>query len=399
VRPRASAVKFRAVRSIIQLVPLKNYPPEIRPYIDRRGNRSLRQLTNQKCHHHHLHFTNSGWWDNNKKLLFSSDRGGRTNLYSIELATGQIAQHTDSDQPPETPLLFASVNPKKPEAYLWRGNNLVAVDLIRSGERQIYRAEAKWIPTLTSVTADARFVTTSLYDNLSDRFPVDLFASGAGFTEYFEARPESKIIAVPIEGGPAKELHKDRNWIGFTLASPTQPHLIVFRHIGPPERVEQPLFGLDLRGGKPWQIRPKKHPAEKLTSIHWHADGESLAYHLQNSSGQHFLGSIRYDNQQPREIPLPTDPGHIHCNSLELIVADHRPDTINRLIRLYRVNYERLEGPRILAEHRASFNVQQLHAHPRLSPDNKKVIFTSDRTGYAQIYEAEIMSFDTLPVQ
>jgi oligogalacturonide lyase len=379
-------------------VPLKNYPPEIRPYIDRRGNRNVRQLTNHKCHHHHLHFVNSPFWDSGKKLLIASDRGGRTNLYSIDLISGQITQHTDSDQPPETPLLLASVNPRKPEAYLWRGNNLLAVDLVRNSERQIYRAEAKWSVGLTSASAEGRFVVTSLFENLSDRFAVDLFGSGAGFNEYFEARPESKILAIPSDGGPAQEIHKDRNWIGYTMASPTQPHLMMFRHMGPAERVEQPLWGVDLRGGKPWAIRARKAAGEKLKSIHWQADGETIACHAQRDQ-QHFLESVRYDNKGLKEIPLPGDPGHFHCNSLDMIAADHRGDAANRLIRLYRVNYERLDGPRILAEHRASFNVQQLHVDPRLTADNKKLIFTSDRSGYGQIYEAEITNYETLPQQ
>jgi len=251
---------------------------------------------------------------------------------------------------------------------------------------------------LSSVSAEGRFVVTSLFENLSDRFAVDLYAGGAGFREYFEARPESRILAIPSDGGPAQEVHKDRNWIGYTMASPTQPHLVMFRHMGPAERVEQPLFGLDLRGGKPWAIRAKKAPAEKLKSIHWQADGETIAYHAQRDQ-QHFLESVRYDNKGLKEIQLPGDPGHFHSNSFDLIAADHREDVANRLIRLYRVNYERLDGPRILAEHRASFNVQQLHVHPRLTADNRKVIFTSDRTGYAQIYEAEITNYESLPTQ
>jgi len=251
---------------------------------------------------------------------------------------------------------------------------------------------------LTSVSAEGRFVVTSLFENLSDRFAVDLFGTGGGFNEYFEAKPESRIVAIPSDGGPAQEVHKDRNWIGYTLASPTQAHLVIFRHVGPAERVEQALFGVDLRGGKPWAIRQKKAPGEKLKSIHWMADGETLAYHAQREP-QHFLGSVRYDNKGLREIPLPGDLGHFHCNSLEMIAADHRGDAVNRLIRLYRVNYERLDGPRVLAEHRGSFNVQQLHVHPRLSADNRKVIFTSDRSGYGQIYEAEVTNYDSLPTQ
>ena len=33
---------------------------------------------------------------------------------------------------------------------------------------------------------------------------------------------------------------------------------------------------------------------------------------------------------------------------------------------------------------------QHTHPHPTFSPDNRFVIFTSDRTGFAQIYEASV---------
>lgn len=33
---------------------------------------------------------------------------------------------------------------------------------------------------------------------------------------------------------------------------------------------------------------------------------------------------------------------------------------------------------------------QHTHPHPRFSPDNSRVVFTSDRTGHAQIYEIEL---------
>jgi oligogalacturonide lyase len=33
---------------------------------------------------------------------------------------------------------------------------------------------------------------------------------------------------------------------------------------------------------------------------------------------------------------------------------------------------------------------QHTHPHPRFSPDGQRVVFTSDRTGRAQVYEIEI---------
>ena len=36
------------------------------------------------------------------------------------------------------------------------------------------------------------------------------------------------------------------------------------------------------------------------------------------------------------------------------------------------------------------FAPQHTHPHPRFSPDGRWVIFTSDRSGYAQLYECEL---------
>jgi len=66
------------------------WPPEWRDYRDPRTNVTVRQLTNYKGHSHHLYFTNSGWYDDDRKLLFGSDRENRTNLFSIDLETGEI---------------------------------------------------------------------------------------------------------------------------------------------------------------------------------------------------------------------------------------------------------------------------------------------------------------------
>jgi len=44
------------------------------------------------------------------------------------------------------------------------------------------------------------------------------------------------------------------------------------------------------------------------------------------------------------------------------------------------------------------FKTQVLHVHPRIAPDGKTVVYTSDRTGYGQLYEVEIGDVDELPV-
>ena len=41
--------------------------------------------------------------------------------------------------------------------------------------------------------------------------------------------------------------------------------------------------------------------------------------------------------------------------------------------------------------------IQQVHAHPRFTPDGKQVLFTSDVSGYGNVYMADVPDLDSLP--
>lgn len=84
-----------------------------------------------------------------------------------------------------------------------------------------------------------------------------------------------------------------------------------------------------------------------------------------------------------------------HSNDLRLIVGDGSRD--NSYLLLWRFAKGHFEGPRIVLAHRGSFQVQQLHVHPRFSPDGKHILFTCDMAGYGQLYLVETPDFESLP--
>lgn len=75
----------------------KVWPSEWKRYKDRFTGVNITQLTNYTGHSHHLYFTDNGWYANGDKLLFCSDRKNKTNLFSINLQSGEILQLTDHD--------------------------------------------------------------------------------------------------------------------------------------------------------------------------------------------------------------------------------------------------------------------------------------------------------------
>ncbi len=387
---------------------------ELREYRDRTTGRNIRQLTDHRCHSHHLYFTNPGWFTGRggeQRLLFGSDRFNRTNLFSVDLAGGSIEQHTDADMPRpphETSFLFASLSPTRPECYFWRGRDLIAVNLHDNRERLLYTAPADYAVNMTNVSADGRFVHTAIYEDLSNRFSVDLLNGYVGFGEYSAARPTSIVLGIPTDGGAAREIFREQYWIGHVNTSPTKPNLLSYCHEGPWGKVDNRIWCCDTATGRTWAVRQRRSADEVVGHEYWHADGIYLGYHgesrrsnaagkQESVPGSKTFGRIRFDDTGNEEVTFPHETGHIHSNDYSMVVGDGQGSP-QKVIRLWRWNGSGFDGPRILCEHRGSFQVQQLHVHPRFSPDGTKVVFASDRTGYGQVYEIEVGDWDSLPM-
>jgi oligogalacturonide lyase len=375
----------------------QNWPAEWRTFADPKTGVQVRQLTNHKGHSHHVYFTNSGWHAGGRKLLFGSDRGNRTNLFSVDLESGAITQLTDLDQPPppgETSFLFASVNPQREEVYFWHGRDLVALNLESLEERRIYRAPDRFLTNMTNVTADGRYLCTGMYEDLSSKFKIDLLHGYVGFREYWEAMPLSQIVRVDTDTGASEVVFEENYWIGHVNTSPKLPNILTYCHEGPWEQVDNRIWGLDMTSGRSWKIRHTL-AGERVGHEYWFADGEQIGYHGHSPQGEAFYGSVRYDNSGRVEAPFPADSTHFHSNDLRLIVGDGKRQAPRLL--LWRFRDGRFEGPRVVLDHRGSFHVQVLHVHPRFSPDGSQIIYVSDTSGYGNLYMVETPDFDALP--
>lgn len=371
----------------------KFWPPEAKSGVDRKGGRIVRQLTAHKAHSFHIP---APWWDSGRKILFGSDRGGKSNLYSVDLQTAGITQHTDSDLTPDTSFLFATINPTRPEAYFWRGNQVFAVDLVKNQERLLHKSDANFMAGPLSVTADGKFIVTAISQHPADRLALDLLGSGSGFREYWESKPESRLMSIPIDGGQAREIYRERCWLGHVQASPTQAHIAMFNHEGPEGEVDQRNWGIDLRLGKPWAIRPSRERAGKVNSAYWFPDGVTVAYRVETAAGQRFAGRTRFDVGQALEYPINGPMDQLRSIGQDLLIADGGRADPARTIRAWRWNGVNYDGPRTLCEHGASYHVPMLHPRPVLSSDGKRIVFTSDRGGYAQVHDVELGSFESL---
>ena len=370
------------------------WPAEWRDADDAVSGVTIRQLTDYKGHSHHLYFTNPGWFAGGRRMLFGSDRDNRTNLFALDLESGEIEQLTDLE-PVEPPhdicFLLACVNPTRDEAYFWHGRRMVALDLETLDTRTLWEMPDGFRRSMTNCTADGKYVCAANFEDLADRFRIDYLHGYIGFRETWAANPLSRVVRIATDGSGADVVWEERSWIGHVNTSPTRANLLTFCHEGPWDKVDNRIWGLDLDTREAWPIRPREG-GESVGHEYWLADGKTLAYHGRWPDGRKLFGRIRYDNADRLEVGFPHDTGHMHSNDFGLLIGDGAP-----YIRLWRWNGAAFDGPRILAHHRSSMHIQTAHPHPRFSPDGSCAIFTSDRTGYCNVYRVDLPDFESLP--
>lgn len=381
------------------------YPAEWIEIKDGVTETPILQLTNHMAHSFHTYFTNNGWYQGGKKLLFGSDRGNGTNLFSLNLESGEITQLTDF-KTNRYSIQNTFINPQKEVAYFSKNGQVAALDLNSREKTELLVVPDGYKAGSLSCTADGKWVCVSIQEDLSGRIPSALGAGYIGFEETAKAKPHCQIYLVPADGGTSKVIHEDQVWIGHVNTSPTRPNLLTFCHEGPWDVVDHRIWCLNVDSGESWKIRPDGDQVF-VGHEYWHADGIHIGYHgytesLENKDGK-FIGSIKFDNTSREEYAFPFQNMHIHSNDDQYIVGDgqqssayHGPQFQDSIC-LWKKTDQGLEGPRMLCRHRCSFHVQKVHVHPRFSPDGSKVLFTSDMSGYGNLYMADVPEFESLP--
>ena len=369
------------------------YAPEKYCYTDPDTGVQVTRLTGWRANSNHLYFTNNCFYENGKKIVFESDRENAHNLFSMDLETGIIDQLTDFPvlpYPRGYGFLESFVDPVQENCCFFAENILYILNVRTKELRQIYRMPKGFFHHISSITADGKYVLTSIYETGEDDF-----AGNRRLQEICDAKPLSQILRIPVSGGTAEVIWEERNFIAHVNASPTDPDLLTFCHEGHWNMVDHRLWLCRISTG---EVR-KLHPCgeqEMIGHEYWYADGKRIGYHG-HKAGEKILGTVDLDHGTDVSYGFPFNTGHIFSQDEQLIVGDGDRD--GRYIRIWRFLEGKYEEPRALCMHGSSCKRQRTHVHPRLTPDGKAVLFTSDETGYEQLYLAHLPDdLSTLPL-
>ena len=348
-------------------------------YTDRDTGAEVTRLTSYRSNSNHLYFTNNSFYDNNRRIVFASERGNAHNLFSLDLESGEIDQLTDFPAPPNLgryELHMSFVDPVGANCVFYIGRELKNIDLKTGVISTIYHVPDGFKNHIVSIDAAGKYAYTSVYEDAPER------RNGNSLHDFYLSYPESRIEKIALDGSGHTTVFSENKFIAHVNTSPTDKNKLTFCHEGNWREVDHRLWTLDISSGKVDKLHPCRE-GECIGHEYWFANGTRVGYHG-HIDGKAQLGAVNFDNTEDKAYAFPFNTGHIFSFDEKLIIGDGNAS--GKYIRLWQLGDEGYEQPRALCLHNSTFKTQETHVHPRLTPDGKKVLYTSDESGHNQVY-------------
>jgi oligogalacturonide lyase len=358
----------------------KRIPSERLTWIDDTTGYEITQWTNTGSNYH-PYFTTESFLDDETVLIYSH-RTGRKQLYKLDLITGEMLQMTVADN-----LKSIDHLPKFKTVWYFDGKVLRELNTSSLISKEVYDFNHfQYDVGSFSVTCDAKWFVFGV--NKKVQTPEDL-----GYGPY-------AIYKLNLEDKSITQITMDLGFnIGHIQTNPTDPNLIMYCWQW--EKFDRPL----LVGHAPiriWWVNLSgtdggpltQHYGTQRTHETWTADGKYIAYiskyRIGTNARIHFLGLQSIDGKVNKTYPAQVSPGHqnLFKDNKHWIVDLYNNE--EPLLVMFTRGEDRIEETKVLFHHNSTMVGQNSHPHPRFSPNGKYILFTTDRTGTAQVYTVRI---------
>lgn len=357
------------------------YLTEAQTTRDARTGAVVRQVTSHPSIHHPPFYYLPPYDDSGERLYFVSHRTGLPQIFFEERRGGQLVQLTERDD-----LNEWSVHPSHDGRYVYFTAGAVAWRADTHSFKEERLAHFGDVPMRETGMVGAAMGTTAL--SRDDRYwciPVRHNGYARMFIIDTSTGTCEPILERDTIGHP--QFHPDDcEWLRY--AGPYSDRIWIIRRDGSGNKL---VYRRNAET-KEWIVHETWMPGSReILTVNWphgvmgiHADSGAVRW-VQRFNAWHPM--ISRDGTR-----MITDTKH---PDMGLVLFDPRKNTSPRQTVCYPEATSRGDhwhadhcpyddGPTIVEA------PQHTHPHPNFSPDGRKVVFTSDRTGFAQVYEVEL---------
>jgi oligogalacturonide lyase len=349
-------------------------------WIDDTTGYEITQWTAQSSSYH-PYFTTESFIDGETALIFSY-RTGIKQLYKLDLQSGEMIQMTLANK-----LKNIDHLPKFNTVWYFDGKRLFELNTSTLISKEVYNFnDFPYNVGSFSVTCDAKWLVFGVNKK-------EQTSDSLGYGPY-------AIYKLNLDDKSLKQITMDYGFnIGHIQANPVDANLIMYCWQW--EKFDRPL----LVGHAPiriWWVNIEgtdggplpQHYGTQRTHETWTPDGKYIAYvskyRIGPNTGKHFLGLQSIDGKMDRVYYKQVSPGHqnLFKDNKHWIVDTYGKE--EPLMVLFTRGNDEIEKTEILFRHNSTMERQNSHPHPRFSPNGKYILFSTDRTGEAQVYTVKI---------
>ena len=352
------------------------FKSESRTLTDAKTNRTVRQVTAHPSIHHHPFFFVPAYDRAVNKLIFVSHRNGAPQIFFEDRISGELVQATNR---PDLAEWSIYPSPDGRFVYFTAGTGAWRVDLDDFSETQL--ADFGAVEMRERGMVGAAMGTTALS------------ADGRWWAIPVKAGKVSRFVVIDTESGGSRVI-LERDTIGHPQFCPEDDDLILYA--GP---LTDRVWTVRRDGSDNRRVYQREDRMQWITHEVWLPGKRAIAF-VDWPRGMRLIdvdsGEVSWLHQFPSWHAAPDRRGN------RFVCDTNFPDRGLYVIPLG-------GEPILLCESEASsegvhwggpfpYNDgpvavearQHTHPHPRFSPDGARVVFTSDRSGHAQIYEVEL---------
>jgi oligogalacturonide lyase len=349
-------------------------PREDRVVDDAPSGRRIRQVTNHPSIHHHPFFFVPAYDRAMRKLIFVSHRTSSPQIFFEDRQSGDLVQATDR---PDLAEWSISPAPDGRYVYFTAGTSAWRVDLATFEEEEL--ADFGAVEMREKGMIGAAMGTTALS------------ASGRFWAVPVKAGQVTRFVLIDTEAKTAT-VFLERDTIGHPQFCPDDDDLILYA--GP---LTDRVWITDRSGKQNRRLYAREDRMQWVTHEVWLPGRRAVAF-VDWPRGTRLIdvetGAVDWITRFPAWHAAPdADGARFVCDTTfpdrGLHLYRTAEGTAAYLCRSEASNegahwggpFPYKDGP-VAVEAR-----QHTHPHPRFAPDNSRVLFTSDRSGHAQLYE------------
>lgn len=352
------------------------FPREDRWFTDAASGRRVRQVTSHPAVHHHPFFFVPAYDSAMTRLVFISHRTGAPQVFFEDRATGRLVQATD-----RADLAAWSLHPSPCGrfAYYTAGTAAFRLDLDSFAETELVSFGA--VEMREKGMVGAAMGTTALS------------ANGRYWAIPVKAGAVSRFVLVDLQGGTHR-VFLERDTIGHPQFCPDDDDLILYA--GP---MTERVWVTDRSGANNRRAYTREHRMQWITHETWLPGTREIAF----VDWPRGMGAVHADTGVVRRITgFPAWHAVSDATGARIVCDTTFPDRGLHLIGAdgaaaflcaseasnqgahWGGPFPYNDGPVAVEA------AQHTHPHPRFAPDGSRVVFTSDRTSHAQLYEVMV---------